>query len=128
MGIENFLPYSILLLACVGSFFKKGPVENKALALVFLLAGTIAIAAVEGFWWRLLTIFITASIPSSAGRERSFDRDAGTPIHNLMCVALLIMMVCEWVIGVVINHQPVVLMTITSCLLAFIIFFNVDSK
>ncbi len=129
MGIiESFLPYGILLLASVVSFFKKGDIENKIAAIIFFIAGVTLIAFVEGFWWRLLVVFITASIPSTAGRSRSFDRNAGTPIHNLMCVALLIMMVCEWVIGEVIDHQPTVLMTIGAIFYGIVIFFNVDSK
>lgn len=126
--IGNFLPYGVLFLVSVISFFKKGPIENKVLALVFLLAGTIAIAAVEGFWWRLLTIFIAASIPSSASRNKMSFKRSGSPIQNLMCIALVAMMIGEWIVGELLDHQPVVLMTIASCFFAFIIFFNVDSK
>ena len=128
-GIENFLPYSILLLASVIALFMKGGIVNKIVNIVFCVAGIVAIDSIDGFLWRLGAMFAALMLAlMSVGDQRDFDRNKSVNIQAGMAGAMLFMMGGEWIVGEIISCQPTILLTLIALLFSFMMLLGSNHK
>ena len=127
MDILNLLPYGVLLLAAVITFFIKGDIVNKVLAIAVFIVGMFCISAESG-WWRMG--FVVIACLMCAGRDIPYHQSQkiGTPVHMIMGIALAILIIAKWVIADLFGCNPFWWMMVPAVVFAFCMPFNAESK
>ena len=94
--LEILLPYALVFIAAVVSFFIKGNTVNKIIALVIFAVGMFCIGAESG-WWRFGFGVVVCLICSD--QHRTFDNRTGGPVYIWMGILMVVLMLARWTIS-----------------------------
>ena len=127
MNMIGLLPYALLLIAAVITFFIKGDTVNKILAIAVFAAGMFCVFAESG-WWRCG--FILLSVLMCSGRDIPYHRSekVGTPVHLIMSTALSILILAKVVIADFFGFDPFWWMMGPALIFGFCMPFNAETK
>ncbi len=126
-NILLLLPYALLLIAAVVTFFIKGDIVNKILAIAVFIVGMFCISAESG-WWRFG--FILLSVLMCSGRDIPHHKSEkiGTPVHLIMSTALSILILAKVVIADFFGFDPFWWQLIPAVIFGFCMPFNAETK
>lgn len=123
--LEILLPYALLLIAAVVSFFIKGNIVNKIVALVFFAAGMFCIGAESG-WWRFGYIIVILLICSE--QRRVFQDRTGGPVYICMGLVICLMMTIKWIIYTLVGFDPFWWLMIVAIYGSYVYLANADNE